>query len=816
MKSYLLRLLADAQDFDAFKPFIETNYLSETFAEAKILSGIGDQDKWAAMLPAAELQALKDRVDLDFAYTNKTLYAPDDKVALTLNIKNVKTLIVKVYEVNTANYYKTYKREVDTDINLDGLVANTEQTIDYTDPPLRRIEREFKFDKLDHRGAYIIEFIGNGKSSRALIRKGKLRYLERDGAAGQIFTVLDESNKQIKDASLWMAGHDYSADADGEIQIPYSTQPGQQPVILQTAGFASLDSFDHHAEAYRLEAGIHVARESLLRQAAGKAAPATVIIRPALFVNSALAGTKLLEDVTLTINSVDQDGITATSEVPNFALFEDRPSTPEFAVPDRLKSITFTLKAKVQNVSLNKKDDLLFSKSFTLNEIDATDKIEDLHLSRIAGEYVVDVLGKTGEPKPGRTVLVSLKHKDFKEQVHVTLKSDDAGRVKLGTLEDIETVFVKGPEGVMRIYHPEKDVRIPAAALHGAANETLKVPYMGPAQTADRSVFSLLELRDGGTFVADRFDALTLKDGFLEIKNLPAGDYDLLIKDAPADLPIRIAPGEIRDGWVLSPTRFLQVKNRAPLQIAAVKADDKALSIQLANAGKLTRVQVYATRFVPDFSPFADLAIDGPQILARNLPAQETLYESGRSIGDEYRYILDRKYAKIFPGNMLTRPGLLLNPWAIRATETSQQEAQKGSDYRGVAETASLVQNAPSASAFYGSRRQQQAAELSDDLDFLAEPASVLPNLQPDATGLITIPREKLGSHQEFHIVAIDPYNTVYREFSVAQPDQKIRDLRMAVPRPRQALHRAKTSHHPRQRRYPQPHQRLGRPSRNL
>ena len=50
----------------------------------------------------------------------------------------------------------------------------------------------------------------------------------------------------------------------------------------------------------------------------------------------------------------------------------------------------------------------------------------------------------------------------------------------------------------------------------------------------------------------------------------------------------------------------------------------------------------------------------------------------GRNIGDEYRYILDRKYAKKYPGNMLERPSLLLNPWDIRSTETGTQEARAG------------------------------------------------------------------------------------------------------------------------------------------
>ena len=45
-----------------------------------------------------------------------------------------------------------------------------------------------------------------------------------------------------------------------------------------------------------------------------------------------------------------------------------------------------------------------------------------------------------------------------------------------------------------------------------------------------------------------------------------------------------------------------------------------------------------------------------------------SLFTAGREIGDEYRYILERRYVKLFPGNMLARPGLLLNPWEKRST----------------------------------------------------------------------------------------------------------------------------------------------------
>lgn len=809
VRSYLRHLLVDAKDYESYLPYIETTYLKELFAEAKLTAGVGeaggavgDQEKYFALLPAEKLQALKNRVDLDFVPTNKELFGPADPVGLDVDVKNVKTLIVKVYEINAAGFYKNNKRLINTDINLDGLVANEERTLEYTDSPLRRITRHFDFPQLNARGVYVVELIGNGKSSRALIRKGKLRYLERPDAAGHTFVILDEANKRVENGRLWLAGHEYAADKDGTITVPYSTSPQPQPIVLLAGEFASLDSFAHRAEAYCFAAGIHVPREALLRYGT-----ATVAIRPDLRLNDVLISPKLLEEVTLVITSVDQDNVSTSKEVHDFALFAEKESTHEFAVPDRLRQVSFTLRARVQNVSQGKKEDLTFSKSLALNAIDASPRIEDLHLAHIDGQYVIDVLGKTGEIKADRAVNLVLKHRDYREPVNVTLKSDAQGRVALGALEGITTIGATGPEGGTHVWHPARDLRVGTPVVQGAVGETLKVPYMGTAKEPVHRDFSLLELRDGGTYVTDRLSGVALKDGFLELKDLPAGDYSLLIKEPRQEVTIRIAPGEVREGWVLSSTRYLQLKNRNALQIVSTQAAADKITVQLANAGKSARVHLYATRFVPEYAPVVDLAADGPDVGMRTLPPQTSLYESGRTIGDEYRYILDRKYAAKYPGNMLDRPGLLLNPWAIRSTATSEQEAQEGEQYQGTAgyPTRDAAQNIALGNRlsvggktgrgsgsgafglgdahvefFDGGYRHSQG-ELTTNLDFLAEPATTLLNLQPNEKGVVTIDRKALGTHQDIHIVAVDAFNTVYREVSLPQPAQQVRDLRMTA-----------------------------------
>ncbi len=203
---YLAHFLLNANDTSEFQPFIESNYLARQFARVKILNGLGDREKWASALSPAEYQELIDRIDLDFVETNPEYFAPGDAVELELHLKNVSTLIVKVFEINTQNYYRKYNSEIDTNLNLDGLVPNFEQTFTYQEPPALRIKRSFKFPQIEKQGVYVVDFIAGGKSSRALIRKGRLQIAGQITAAGQLFTVLDENGSVVRDADLWVAG----------------------------------------------------------------------------------------------------------------------------------------------------------------------------------------------------------------------------------------------------------------------------------------------------------------------------------------------------------------------------------------------------------------------------------------------------------------------------------------------------------------------------------------------------------------------------------------------------------------------------------
>lgn len=209
VRDLLLELLRSEESTRDYLPFINDIYLTHLHAEAKVTSGLGDPENWASRMPPEMFRQLRERVDIDFSPTSKTYFRVDEPVQLDLVIKNVPSMIVKVFEINTGNFYREFKREIDTDVNLDGLVANSEQTLVSNKSPLHREARTLPLPGLTKPGVYVVDLIGNGKSSRALIRKGALRPLTRQVPLGHVITVVDEQNRPAPGSIVKLGAQEY-------------------------------------------------------------------------------------------------------------------------------------------------------------------------------------------------------------------------------------------------------------------------------------------------------------------------------------------------------------------------------------------------------------------------------------------------------------------------------------------------------------------------------------------------------------------------------------------------------------------------------
>jgi autotransporter-associated beta strand protein len=784
VREYFLHLFAaevppDADPNDVlakWTEYIAEEWLTPVLAEALITNGVGNPERWASLLTPAAFQNLKERVDIEFPATNAPQFMPGDDIQFDVIVKNTPKLIVKIFELNTLNFFQTQQRQINTDLNLDGLVANSEQTHTFDSAPFSRTRQTFKFPALNgKRGAWIIEFIGGGRSSRVLIRTGQWKILQQTGPSGDLILVLDEKNQPVNDAVAWFEGRKFGRDEKlGRIVVPFTNQPGTKNLIIgdATGMFASLTSFMHHAEDYRLDAQFHIEREQLLARR-----EATLAVRTALMIGETHLAPELLHEPKLTITSTTHDGISTTREIKDLKLSAGSVLEHKFTVPDRLASLTATFSAKVDVLSAGgAKKDLAANHTWTINGIDKTEAVNDGHLSTFDGQRVFELLGKNGEPIADQQILFTFKHREFNRSQVVALRTDTKGRVSLGRLDQIESVAAKIPNGRQTLWPLEEAAMTQVTTIHVKHGDQLRIPVID----APAKKISLLS-ETAGTYLnaVEGMILQVLPDSIL-VSTLAPGDYSLRIEGQDTPITIKVIKGDLAGGWVLGKHRQLEIKDNTPLHITSVGSDKDFITVKLANSSPFARVHFTASRFEPGSGIFGGLGGFTRFGAASGTPARNpNLYSEGREIGDEYRYILERRYARLFPGNMLTRPGLLLNPWEVRSTdlnELAQAGGQNAAMTRGGAAGAMATPTTLAAKKL----KAQSGPAGGTNLDFLAESAPVIYNLVPDKDGVVRIERKALGDRQHVQIYAEDLQNASWRAITLPEVPTKFTDQRLA------------------------------------
>jgi tetratricopeptide (TPR) repeat protein len=806
VRSYLLHFLAGAKPL----PNFDQGELKSIFAEANLTAGTGDAEKLASLIPPTEIELLRDRVDIDFAPTNPLEFSPEQEVALDLLIKNVPHLSVQIFELNTLNYYRGGATSLDPGINLDGLIPNLTQQADYAEPPMRRMPRHFAFPELGKkRGVWVIDFMGNGKSSRALIRKGKLKVISRISAAGTAITVLDEALKPIPQATALVGGQEFkikakdtppvegdvrrpatpnaepqgaahglvtSPSTEFEILLPFSSKPGPQPVIVTDgAGFAQVETVNLVDEAYELKAGFHVPMESLV-----SGHKATVAIRPTLSIHKNPVDISLLETVKLTVTAKNHDGIETSVHDDTLKLKSDAEATYEFTVPERLASLHFKLEGKIPSLTTGAKLDLQAQTSVPVAE-----NVADLRLHRrnwltqIDGSYFIERLGLAGEPLAGEECRIEFMRHEFTTDLSGSFMTDASGRVELGALDGVQSIEVTSGTDVSTFTIP-----LPRASssngnvIQVVVGQPIVLPWLSTSDKLEATAVSLLE-KNRGFFVRDVLSGKTakVKSGYLVVSHLSPGEYSLRYGNPFQTFFIQVSAGENVADHLLGDSRRMDAAEFGALQIIGTKLDANQLEISLGGAGPETRLHLLASRFVPEFDSFQALGeLMGPPPNSFSTSAWEALPTSflpSRILDSEYRYLLDRRNVKKFPGNMLPRPGLLLNPWAMAQTATNDSGLGQvvgpgsGMGFVGLLPPSMRSRKTPS-----------QHAPLCFDHSFLALPGVAMFNLKPDKDGKILVKRAALRDGQFIRLLAMDNQSSVQRDLSLPAAKTEVRDLR--------------------------------------
>jgi len=759
----------------AYSDYLDKGWLEGVLAETKLLAGIGDQERWYSLLDnPARLEQLEKRVELRFPPTMQKSYGADDAVRLELDTKNVKALLVKVFEIDTFRFHVERQKPVDASIDLDGVVANFEQTYQYDEAPMRRVRRTFDLPMLRNPGTYVVDFVGNGISSRAVIHKGELRMVERTSAAGQVVRIYDEDGQHLPNATAWFGGREYGADDRGEILLPFSTAPGSKQLVLRAGNRSSIAPFAHRGESYQLKGSVHVDREAII---AGNTAD--LVLRTQLHLAGHPVSIELLQEPLLTIVATDLDGKSTTQEVRDLELSNGRELTHAFRVPPRIARIDVALSGRVEGMNGKPVNLSGGSHSFSFNQIDRTAETGIPMLVRTTAGYAIELRGKSGEVQTGRVCRMNLFHHDYRERVQVAMQTDANGRITLGRLPGIYRVQVTKDGGSGGTFDlADARVRLPGQ-LHGTTDSTLRIPYQGDANAPTRAAFSLL----GNNH--DAFSHLAIADGFLELRDLPPGDYRLQLHETYQSVTVRITRGE-RDGrYLIGRDRALSATPSRPLHVLDVASDQDSVRVKLANTTEGTRVHVVATRYLPAYDLFAGLrgaTGEGPAVMPLDRLASS--YDAGRKLSDEYRYVLERRFAKKYPGNMLDRPSLLLNPLVL------DQESWNSAIGIGGGAGGKFGGRARGRRGGGADRRHQEQGQggpnagVSANLDYLPEGSHLISNLTPDENGYVTIPLADLGEGQHIHVLALDGSQAVYDSLTRAETrlEARSRVLPKALP----------------------------------
>lgn len=178
-------------------------------------------------------------------------------------MKNVGTIHAKIFEFNTETYYRKNMKTFDTSIDLDGLESTVNKTFDFSTQPANVLTRQsFEFPELNGMvGLFIVEFVGNGRSARAVIKKGSLSLIFRSTVAGHMLYILDDKKEICKggDATddktgVFFEKKFYEADKEkGTIFIPYGPYQVAEKIIMKHGTFAQMGEFCRKTEEYSFD-----------------------------------------------------------------------------------------------------------------------------------------------------------------------------------------------------------------------------------------------------------------------------------------------------------------------------------------------------------------------------------------------------------------------------------------------------------------------------------------------------------------------------------------------------------------------------------
>ncbi|KAK2951295.1 putative Actin-binding protein [Blattamonas nauphoetae] len=582
--------------------------------------------------------------------------------------------------------------------------------------------------------------------------------------------------------------------------------------VLPPPPFACRTTLKIPSENYRFECPIFVNREELLQFRT-----AHLLLRPSLWLTADDQTTlpdvsislSVLDSFTVTATQVTGQGVVVKKTWDSLKLVDSDLLNLELMICEDLVSLDVSVDCSLRVVSnLNRIKSFNIQSNFSINAICNTQSIVGCAVRRGKRGYELHVHGRAGEPINQCKILAYFAYDAFNlNSTTQTLETDHQGLVYLGELDKVNHFTVKIKDGMKEMETTFMggrwsdgefcDFRPMTRSFVLAEGEGKTIPLNVNEDEAE--LVFLQSTTSDGKPISDVTKLIKVKTGCVILpKTLPPGDYELFewkrgtstkisviekSVDSEANPNARLVVGRRRVGEVRS----------SSVGIGEVTVEENGdVSVSLVNASPSTRVHAFCSTYEPvfhadrllEFSNERNQGVYGDTV--RTWEKRDNQYESGRAIGSEHQYILDRK-GKDKCGNTLPAPSILAFPTVNEDTKRKDPPPKGGAAFTSRSQAYGGGSNW-SSSAKKIDRTVENLLKQTEDrnvLDYLTTVPVVKTNLKVGGEGqteqetkLVVVKGNEIKDHSVCVIVVTDTNTTLSRRVHLipSETDKERRD----------------------------------------
>lgn len=784
-KRYLEEFFKTAENYSEFEQYFEAHYLKTTYYGAKLMQG-ESIDKVSEIYTESQLEEIKEKRILKFLKSNKTRFASDEEVKVSLEIKNIPNLTINIFEINTENFYRKNMSQIDARIKLDGLLPAKQISIPFTEPPIIKFTKEFKFDSITERkrGIFVVEFIGGGLSSRAMIRKGSLTLVQQTTLKGVVFHIVNESKEICKNenTSIWLNNTLYKVNKeDGSITIPFQSSSINTNAIIIDQDFAELSKIIIPSKSIHFDCSLIFNQESLF-----PGCNARFILQPKLFCCNKLIPLSAIKKVKIEIEVVNERGVKNSRSFEDLTLSYTKDTVLTYMIPPKVRDIHIKIAGTYKGSSEEPEQVIRTQKDIRLNKFDGSDQYYNTYLKQSKEGYTVQFLGMNGEPYQDYNITINATSRYGSitgMQVNSELKTDENGEIHLGKLENVTRlqVTVKNSPGTTRpssksfiLQHCERLNSLPSE-FSIVEGEDLLLPASNLENPTefDPIHYSLVKMDSTKSFIIGDYRTCIKNDNnqMISLSELKEGHYRLrfLNEHQQKVINITVHKGqrwELSNQYLITENSIIKLLSQSNyLVYRDLELNDDKFKVKiLSNQPSTVKVHLlgfnHLTPIIENIknSVKAFTAFESEEKF--EFAKSENTYLSEKNLSDEIKYVLERKRKARYMGNTLDKPSSLLKRHFNKKTSAENEHLDIERDY---SDMAGASRRTDAARRFGGATKGSAHLNLSVEQsnDFLKNQGLVLANLQPDDEGSIELTSSFLANYGTIMMVIEDSRSSI-------------------------------------------------------